>query len=95
MARLVPAAHFGNSLVTMWVSAEGVASATSSKMSSRGPHSEETKEKMRQAHLNKRHTLGELRSCYCPAINFMPYPQGHFIYVEATSLAGRELWGSG
>ncbi len=37
-------------------------------MSNRGPHTEETKEKMRQAHLNKRHTLGELSSCHRHAI---------------------------
>ena len=39
-------------------------------MSNRGPHTEETKEKMRQAHLNKRHTLGELSS-----YTVMPYCQ--------------------
>ena len=50
------------------MSAEGAASLTASKMSNRGPHTEETKEKMRQAHLNKKHTLGELRSCYSHAM---------------------------
>ena len=34
-------------------------------MRNRGPHSEETKEKMRQAHLNKRHTLGKMSDSHC------------------------------
>ena len=45
--------------------AEVVAKIVASKMRNREPHSEETKEKMRQAHLNKRHTLGKMCDNHC------------------------------